>query len=144
MKTIVMNTLNGAVTEYDWALTSITPTRAGSAAGLHALGGNADAGTPIAASVTTGKRMWSDTARKFVAYIYVAMIGAGTAQARVIGPSATYTYPFPVRPNGVSRAVTGRGIRENYLAFGLDNLNGADFRIDSIEPTSANTTTRRI
>ena len=139
-----MNTLNGAVTEYDWPITSIGPTRAGSAGGLHSLGGHADAGQPIAASITTGKKLWGDTIKKFVAYVYFAMVGAGAGQARVIGQSATYTYPFPIGTSGTSRAVTGRGIRENYLAFGFDNVGGADFRIDLIEPKTAASTTRRI
>lgn len=144
MKTIIMNTLSGAVTEYDWALTSITPTRAGSATGLHALGGGSDAGQPISASITTGKKLWGDTIKKFVAYVYFAMVGVGSGQARVIGQSATYTYLFTISPAGTSRAVTGRGIRENYLAFGYDNVAGADFRIDLIEPKTAASTTRRI
>ena len=144
MKTIVMNTLSGAVTEYDWPITSIGLTRAGSAAGLHSLGGNTDAGQPIAASITTGKKLWGDTIKKFVAYVYFAMVGIGTGQARVIGQSATYTYPFPIGASGTSRAVTGRGIRENYLAFGFDNVGGADFRIDAIEPKTATSNTRRI
>lgn len=144
MRTIVMNTLIGAVTEYDWPITSIGPTRAGSAAGLHALGGNTDAGQPIAASITTGTKLWGDTIKKFVAYMYFAMAGTGIGRARVVTHSQTYAYEFPVKAQGVSRAVTGRGIRENYLAFGFDNIGGADFRIDLIEPKTAASTTRRI
>lgn len=138
-----MNTLSGAVTEYDWSLTATGPTRAGSAAGLHALGGNTDAGQPIAASITTGKKLWGDTIKKFVAYVYFAMAGTGLGRARVETRDQSYPYEFIVRDSGVSRAITGRGIRENYLAFGYDNVDGADFRIDSIEPTSATSTTRR-
>ena len=144
MKTIVMNTLNSAVTEYDWTLTSIAPTRAGSTGGLYTMGGNTDAGQPIPASITTGKRMWGDTIKKFVAYIYFAMAGTGIGRACVVTHSQTYAYEFPVKAQGVSRAVTGRGIRETYLAFGFDNIGGADFRIDSMEPTTAASTTRRI
>lgn len=144
MPTTVMNTLSGAATEYEWSLTSIGPTRAGSAAGLHALGGNTDAGQIIAASITTGKRMWGDTIKKFVAYIYFAMTATGLGRARVETRAQTYAYEFPVQAGGVSRAVTGRGIRENYLAFGFDNVGGADFRIDAIEPKTATSSTRRI
>ena len=143
MKTIVTNTLNGAVTEYDWALTSISPTRAGSATGLHTLGGNTDAGQPIAASITTGKKLWGDTIKKFAVYVYFAMVGTGSGRARVETRAQTYAYEFPVQAGGVSRAVTGRGIRENYLAFGFDNVGGADFRIDAIEPKTATSNTRR-
>lgn len=144
MKTIVMNTLTGAVTEYDWTLTAITETHGGSAGGLHLLGGNNDAGQPIAASITTGTLLWGDTLRKFVAYVYFAMIGTGLGRARVETRAQTYAYEFPVQAGGVSRAATGRGIRENYLAFGFDNVGGADFRIDAIEPKTATSSTRRI
>lgn len=144
MKTMVMNTLSGAVTEYEWTPTSISATRAGSAEGLHLLGGNSDAGQPIAASITTGKKLWGDTIKKFVAYVYFAMAGTGIGRARVVTHSQTYAYEFTVNAAGVSRAVTGRGIRENYLAFGYDNVAGADFRIDSMEPTTAASSTRRI
>lgn len=144
MKTIVMNTLNGAVTEYDWSLTSITRTYGGSAGGLHLLGGDTDAGQPINAAITTGKLLWGDTIRKFVAYIYFAMVGTGMGRARVVTRSNTYAYEFPVLDDGVSRAKTGRGIRENYLAFGFDNVDGADFRIDSMEPKTATSNNRRV
>lgn len=139
-----MNTLNGAVTEYDWSLTSITRTHGGSAGGLHLLGSDTDAGQPINAAITTGKLLWGDTIRKFVAYIYFSMVGTGMGRARVVTRSNTYAYEFPVLADGVSRAKTGRGIRENYLAFGFDNVGGADFRIDLIEPKTAASTTRRI
>ena len=144
MKTIVMNTLSGSVTEYDWTITSITPTHGGSEAGLHLMGGDTDAGEPINAAITTGKLLWVDTIRKFVAYIYFAMTATGLGRARVETRSQTYAYEFPVQAGGVSRAVTGRGIRENYLAFGFDNVAGGDFRIDLIEPKTAASTTRRI
>lgn len=144
MKTIVMNTLSGSVTEYDWAPKCVTRNYAGGAQGLHKLGGSTDAGQPIAASITTGKRLWGDTIKKFVAYIYFAMAATGLGRARVETRGQTYTYEFPVQAGGVSRAATGRGIRENYLAFGFDNVGGADFRIDAIEPKTATSSTRRI
>lgn len=89
-------------------------------------------------------RLWGDTIKKFVAYIYFAMAATGLGRARVETRSQTYAYEFPVQAGGVSRAVTGRGIRENYLAFGFDNVGGADFRIDAIEPKTATSSTRRI
>lgn len=144
MPTIVMNTLSGSVTEYDWTITAITPTHGGSEAGLHLMGGDTDAGEPINASITTGKLLWGDTIRKFVAFVYFAMLGTGMGRARVVTRSNTYAYEFPVRADGVSRAMTGRGIRENYLAFGFDNIDGADFRIDSMEPKTATSSNRRV
>lgn len=53
MNTIVLNTLTGAVSEYDWPFQSLTPTHAGDVTGLYALGGDTDAGRPIDAHITT-------------------------------------------------------------------------------------------
>ena len=70
MNTIVMNTLNGAVTEYGrFAFQSITPRLAGSALGLFALGGDTDAGEPIVGRIDTGARDWGTTQLKHVDWI---------------------------------------------------------------------------
>lgn len=144
MTTIVMNTLNGAVTEYDWAFQSVTPGHAGDAAGLYALGGDTDAGQPIVATITTGTKHWGSTLKKFVAAVYFSMRGVGRGALTVHCAAASYTYPFPVRASGESRAIPGRGIRENYLAFTYQNQDGDDFVIDRIEVLSSQSTTRRI
>lgn len=131
---IVMNTLNGSVTEYDnFEFQSITPTHAGSATGLFQLGGDLDIALPIVASITTGKTLWFDIKKKFLDAVYFALFGAGTSALSVVTESTTYSYPFTVRDTGVSRAKPGRGIRENYLAFGYSNTDGADFQLDRIE-----------
>ena len=131
---IVMNTLNGSVTEYDnFEFQSITPTLAGNATGLYALGGDLDIDQPIVGSVVTGKTLWSDLKKKFLDAVHFAMKGSGTSELKVVTESTSYSYPFPVRPTGVSRGKPGRGIRENYLAFGYSNADGADFQLDSIE-----------
>ena len=52
MNTIACNTLTGAVSEYTgFGFQSLTPTHAGSANGLFALGGDTDAGLPIVANI---------------------------------------------------------------------------------------------
>lgn len=134
MSAIVVNTLTGAVSEYaGFDFQSITPTHAGSALGLYELGGDSDAGAPIVAEVVTGTTIWSEIKRKFMDSVYFAMTGSGTSTMTVKTPNAEYEYAFDVRSNGVSRAQPGRGIRENYLAFGYSNTDGADFRLDRIE-----------
>jgi hypothetical protein len=143
--TIVMNTKTGAVTEYDnFDFQSLTPTHAGSAAGLFRLGGDDDLGEPIVASITTGKTLWGATKKKFLDFIHFAMTGSGISGASVVTPSTTYEYEFQVRPAGVSRAKPGRGIRENYLAFGYSNLDGADFQIDRIEAAEQPSKNRKV
>lgn len=144
MKTIVVNTLNGAVTEYDWPLVGLSRVHGVSAGALVSLGGSTDAGVPISAVFATGLKAWGSTLRKFVAYVYFTMFCEGQCEARVITPTDTYVYPVDVRSDGASRAVTGRGIRENYLAFGFANVAGAEFRIDAMEPMVTQSANRRV
>ena len=143
--TIIMNLKNGAVTEYDnFDFQSITPTHAGSATGLFLLGGDDDLGQPIVGSITTGKTIWRDIKKKFLDLVHFAMTGSGISGMTVVTPSTSYEYQFPVRPAGVSRAKPGRGIRENYLAFGYSNLDGADFQIDRIEVSEQPSQNRKV
>ena len=143
-KAIILNTLTGAVSEYDnFAFHGITPTHAGSALGLYAMGGDLDIDQPIVATVTTGKQLFGASVKKFLDLVYFSLKGSGTGSLSVVGESATHAYPFPVRPAGVSRAKPGRGIRENYLAFGYSNTDGANFTLDRIEVPVSPAKTRR-
>jgi hypothetical protein len=145
MNTIAMNTLTGSVSEYTgFGFQSITPTHAGSAAGLFTLGGDTDAGLPIVAAVTTGKQLWGGTLKKTPQMVYFALKGSGTSTMTVTGERASHSYPFPVRPDGQSRSKPGLGIRENYLAFGYSNTDGAAFQLDRIEVLVAESKTRRV
>lgn len=143
MNTIVLNTLTGAVSEYDFVFQSITPTHAASVNGLYALGGDTDMGNPILATVVTGKTQWKDSLKKVARMVYFALKGSGVSALIVQGETASYTYPFPVLPAGESRSVPGRGIRENYLAFGYSNTDGANFQLDRIEVDTVLSTNRR-
>lgn len=144
MTTIVMNTLTGAVSEYDWDFQSITPTHAGSAVALYALGGDTDAGRPIDATITTPKRVWGETLKSLMSGVYFAMQSTGKGVLQVHTPSDTYSYPVLLLPDGVSRGEPGRGIRENYLGFSYKNVAGAFFRIDRIEIPSIKSKSRRL
>lgn len=144
MNAIVLNTLTGAVTEYTgFGFQSVTPTHAGSATGLFTLGGNTDAGLPIVATVTTGKKLWGETLKKLLGLVFFALKGSGQSTLSVIGEGTSYTYPIVVMAKGVSRAKPGRGIRENYLAFGFSNADGADFQLDRIEVDVSQSKNRR-
>ena len=144
-KAIVMNTLNGAVSEYDnFEFQSGTPTHAGAATGLFALGGNTDLGLPIVAQALTGKALFGASVKKFLDLVYFSLAGSGTSSLIVQGAVAAYVYTFPVRAPGESRARPGRGIRENYLALGYSNTDGADFRLDRIEALVNASQNRRV
>ena len=141
---IVMNTQTGAVSEHSgFGFQSITPTHAGSATGLFLLGGDTDAGQPIVSVITTGKQQWGSSLKKVAQVVLFAIKGVGTSTMTVTGESASYSYTFPIRSNGQSRSVPGKGIRENYLAYGYSNTDGADFQLDRIEVLVAESTQRR-
>lgn len=145
MTAIVLNTLTGAVSEYsDFDFHAITPTHAGSTLGLYLLGGNLDMAAKIIANAVTGKTLISESLKKFLDCIYFSIKGSGTSSLRVYGENASYTYTFAVLPAGESRAVPGRGIRENYLAFGYSNTDGADFKLDRVEVLLSASSNRRI
>lgn len=145
MNAIAFNTLTGAVSEYTrFGFQSITPTHAGSATGLFALGGDTDAGLPIVATVMTGKQLWGGSLKKFAQMVYFSIKGGGTSSMLIAGENSNYAYPFPVRPTGQSRSKPGLGIRENYLAFGYSNTDGAAFQLDRIEVLVAESKTRRV
>lgn len=150
MITIVMNTATGAVTEYGWSFNSIGPRRAGSGAGLLALGGDTDAGAPIAARIVQGRTTLGSTLKKGAGIVFLAMRGDAavsdedaTARLIVQGRSDEWPYDFPINPRGVSRCETGLGIDENYLALGFENVDGADFALDAIEPEAPQSRQRR-
>lgn len=144
MTTIVMNTTNAAVTEYDWTHTSISPAHLTDDNGLYTIGGDTDAGTAISATVLTGKIDMGSGKKKMIDKTYLGLQGSGTGQLRVEGQSTTYgPYTVSIRAKGMSSAQPGRGIRENYLALGYSNVSGADFRLDRIDADLTESSTRR-
>ena len=145
MTTIVLNTLNGAVTEYTgFGFQAITPTHAGSATGLFSLGGNTDAGVPIVARIQTGQVQWGTSLKKFTDDVYFAIKSTGTLRLHVAGQGGAWTYDYAVRASGQSRAVPGRGIKENYLSFGLSNPSGQAFQLNKIEVGLPASESRRV
>lgn len=145
MNAIVMNTLTGAVTEYEnFAFQSITPTHAGAATGLFLLGGDTDIDLPIVGSIQTGKTLIDEMRKKYVDVAHFAMTGDGDGTLSVVGQTESYRYSFPIRESGVSRGKPGRGIRENYLAFGFEKSDGGDFQLDRIEVPVAASKNRKV
>ena len=145
MNTIVCNTLTGAVSEYTrHAFQSVTPTHAGSATGLYAFGGDTDDGLPIVADIRLPPTLRETTLKKHLAMVYLSMRGTGTAKFKVFGNNGHWDYSFPLRQSGQTRCPVGRGIRENYLGFGLSNPAGQAFALDRVEVLVAESKTRRI
>jgi hypothetical protein len=142
MTTIVMNTLNAAVSEYDWAFQSITPSHAGGATGLFALGGATDAGAPITGEVRSGLQRGKAMLR--LGNAFVSLNGAGDGVFTVQARGDTWEYPVLARASGVAKVQPGKGIRENVLGFGYRNAAGADFHLDQIEVELIESNTRRV
>lgn len=145
MNAIILNTLTGAVSEYtNHAVNSISPNYAGSQAGLRRMGGNTDAGALIVSNVVTGKKLWGTSLKKFLSVVYLSLQCRGPSRLTVYGASDSWSYAVPAQTTGQARCLTGRGIRENYLALGFSNPDGSDFRLDQIEAPLSPSTTRRI
>ena len=145
MNTIVCNTLTGAVSEYTrHAFQSVTPTHAGSATGLYAFGGDTDDGLPIVADIRLPSTLRGSTLKKHLDMVYLSMAGTGSAQLTVFGKTENWAYQFPLRTSGQTRCQVGKGIRENYLGFGLSNPAGQAFALDRVEVLVAESKTRRI
>ena len=145
MNAILCNTLTGAVSEYTrHNFHSITPTHAGSATGLYGFGGDTDDGLPIIASIRLPATLRESTLKKHLGMVYLSMTGEGNAQFTVFGKTQDWTYPFPLRDSGQTRCPVGRGIRENYLGFGLSTPGGQAFTLDRVEVLTAQSKTRRV
>lgn len=145
MNAIVCNTLSGAVSEYTrFNFQSITPTHGGSAAGLFAFGGDTDDGLPIVSGIRLPSTLRETTLKQAIEMVYLSMRGAGSACLTVHGATQSWNYSFPLRPSGQTRCPVGRGIRENYLGFGLSNPAGQAFTLDRVEVLNVTSKTRRV
>ena len=141
---IVMNTLTGAVSEYDWLFQSITPTHAGDASGLYLLGGDLDDTQKIVAEVMGPKTLLGESTKSRAEMVYFSVNGTGDGVMTVRGKNDEWDYDFPLRDSGESRCQPGKGIRENYLAFGFSKPDGEAFTLDRIEVLQADSKQRRV
>lgn len=145
MNTIVLNTLTGAVSEYDnFAFHGITPTHGGSATGLFAFGGDLDIDRPIVADIGLPATLRDSTLKQAISMVYLSMHGEGSAVFTVKGAKQDWDYTFALRASDQTRCPVGRGIRENYLGFGLSTPGGQAFTLDRVEVLTAQSKTRRV
>ncbi len=145
MNTITLNTLTGAVSEYTgFGFQSVTPTHAGSATGLYAFGGDVDVDQPIVADIGLPATLRDSTLKQAISMVYLSMHGEGSAVFTVQGAQQDWDYTFALRASDQTRCPVGRGIRENYLGFGLSNPGGQAFTLDRVEVLTAQSKTRRV
>lgn len=146
MTAIVLCTLTGAVTEYTrHAFHSLTPTHAGDASGLYEFGGDTDNGLPIVSDIRLPATLRENTLKKHIAMAYLSIKGRGCMRFTVFGEApVAWNYTFGLSKAMVSRCEVGKGIRQNYMGFGLSNPAGQMFRLDRIEVLALQSKTRRV
>lgn len=145
MNTIVCNTLSGAVTEYTrHDFDSVTATHCAGVDGLFAFGGDDDAGLSITTELRLPATLRENTLKQQIAMVYLSMRGQGEARFTVFGAGQNWSYPFPLRASEQTRCPVGKGIRENYLGFGLSTPDGQAFTLDRVEVMSVKSKTRRV
>lgn len=106
------------------------------AAGIYEIGADTDAGRPIHASATVAQTNFGSTKNKRIPYVYVGMRSTGAMQLKAIANNQSDRYYALNAIGGAvrgSRADLGKGLEGQYWQFRVDNVNGADFELDSIE-----------
>ena len=110
------------------------------ASGLYRLGGETDAGQPIAVTLETAPMDFDSLLMKRVPYLYVGMT---QGQARITSMTDGVAYgPFATE-HGHKRVQLPRGAKGRYWGFRLVNVQGGPFRLDKLDVV-IETTTRRV
>ena len=140
----VMNARTGALTQYsNFSFNSFAVFNgeqiAAGPAGLYALTGDTDAGTPIEMVMTTPISNFGVACLTRVREAFICYRSAGRAELHVKGDDGDWLiYQMDeTRPSGIyrNRVKTSRGIKASYWQFSVKNVAGADLAIDSIEPS---------
>ena len=135
-----INTRTTGVTEYqDFAFDSLIQSGRKSlganATGLYELDGDTDAGAPIVADILSGYMQLGGSHFKAfkAAYLGVATPGGQFVLKLITGDGATYAYTVTARTMHTARVNFGKGLRNRYFRFELQNIDGADFNLDNVE-----------
>lgn len=137
----VLNTQNSAVTNYaGWSFNSFAmingvPVGA-SSTGLCTLGGATDNALPINAAVTFAKSDMGDSRLKRVQNAYIGVRTGGELYFITnTDDGIQRVYSLVSNAPGVhtERVQMARGVKSRYWQFSLQNVSGADFRIDELE-----------
>jgi hypothetical protein len=149
---IALNTHNRAVSTYDGlAFNSMTQFNglvlAATAAGIVALTGDTDQGSPITATVTTGISDLGAEPIKRVLAGYVGYRAAGDLELTMITDEHD-EYVYRLEPRRLdqlhaARVKFGRGAEGRYWQWKLTNRGGADFALDTLS-LDAQTLSRRV
>lgn len=140
-----VNTRNAAASEYqNYNFTSMAvidgiPYGTGPD-GIYRLTGDDDEGTPIHASVYTGLMDFGSSFLKQLPAAWIGLTSTGEMVLKVVttdsGKKKENWYRMKERPKGTpvdSRFSPAKGLEGRYWGFKIENLNGADFQIDSLK-----------
>lgn len=142
MNIIVMNTANGFVSEYDIAgVQSVAGDLMAGNAGL--LSFSSHGSEVVDAGFLLGYSEFDATLNKRPELAYISVRSAGQGVFVTATLQERYEYAFAHERKGLSRAKVGKGVRENYLAFGYRNEGGVDFEVDLIEVLVNSASSRR-
>ena len=140
--TYVLNTQTQGVTEYDnFSFNSMSENLACSTNGIYSLIGNTDNGTAIDTSIKTGLMDFGESLQKQVPNAYLGITSDGNVLLKTIttyrGVKKERWYQVSTNNDSfeTSKVKLGKGIKSRYWQFDLSNINGANFKLDSIELT---------
>lgn len=138
--TWVVNTRTNAVTEYqNWVFSSFASIGrkyiAANNQGLFELDGERDITTNIVATLQNGYMQMGGTRLSGLKGCYIAVSGQGKWLMKLIaGDGREYIYQFTSQPNLMTTKVqVGKGLRSRYFSFILQNIDGQDFNLESLE-----------
>ncbi len=140
-----VNTRIGAVSEYDnypfnsFAIIGGRPF-ASADDGIYELTGDDDEGTPIHASVYTGLTDFGSSVLKRLPSAWIGLTSSGEMVLKVVTTDKGFKkenwYRMAARPEGSpvdSRFSPAKGLLGRYWGFKLENIDGADFQLDSLK-----------
>jgi hypothetical protein len=119
---------------------------AASGAGLFELAGNDDNGLPISGTVTFGTTDFGSAFTKIIDRLYVGYRSQADMVLRIRTDDEDvnyYTLPISDQVGlATQRVKPGKGLTGRYWQFTLQNLDGTDFTIDTVDVKSAQLTRR--
>lgn len=106
------------------------------AGGIYEVGADDDAGQPIRASIEFPTTDYQDSHEKRMEVAYIGVKSAGNMRLKVkvlgLEPQYYVLVPGSSGPKG-TRVKIGKGLVGRYWGSRLDNVNGADFELESVE-----------
>lgn len=138
--TFVLNTENEAISSYNnYNFNSISGNLGADSTGIYELNGESDVGNNIQASIKTSLMDFGSSLHKQIPYAYIGFTSDGTLVLKVISDQhgnkneRWYECKTSYSADDTTRIRLGKGVKARYWQFQLENMDGTDFDIESIE-----------